>query len=311
VIAHKLLAAAAGVTLAMIGTAAPAQADTPRLAWILTSDDTPTARPSTTSKQAGEDEDLKTECAKHPEAQTGQGWPHSRFDQCFLQTRKALVLKDLDTFETLGEIDFTSSLLALAYDGTRRIDYVFDFDEFSVDARYPTEIYENTTLTVSFGGCSTLVVCSPTLPQISNTAAGWALAPSRHFVMTVTSGDDTGAGAFKIVHSLIDMDFSAVSTNPRVLPFNQAMAFSRGRFDSAGDALGAGKFWGAVMSDYIPTLVLDKEHRERLPSGGQARRRRPAPAVTDVSQLHREIRSRGRRPSPAPTHGRHRQAGQP
>ena len=50
----------------------------------------------------------------------------------------------------------SSSLLALAYDGQRRIDYVFTFDNFSLNLTYPADIYATSTLTVSFGGCSAL-----------------------------------------------------------------------------------------------------------------------------------------------------------
>ena len=66
------------------------------MAWILTDDTSnATARPNTTpgktahhsasprsaelapARKAAQKDDLKTECANHPEAQTDQGWPHS------------------------------------------------------------------------------------------------------------------------------------------------------------------------------------------------------------------------------------------
>ncbi|MEU4217338.1 hypothetical protein [Actinoplanes sp. NPDC026623] len=262
--ARRLLTAIVAVVLVMLGSGGPAHArpsgDGDRPAWtLITRTDTTKAGPARAAAPA---DDLKTECAKHSEAETDQGWPAGRYDQCFLKIKKAFILTDLETQQRLGEIDFSSSLLVHSYDNSRRVDYTFNFDEFSVDLRYGPEVYSDTTLTVAFGGCGALVTCSPALPQITNTAAGWALAPSRNYDLTVTSNDDAGTGTYKIVRSLITMDFAVVSANPRILGFNSTVAFSRSRFDTAGLALGGvatgNKLSGAVMSDYIPTAVFDK-----------------------------------------------------
>jgi hypothetical protein len=271
------------------------------MAWILVSSETTQETPpsaasrpplirtqprtaDTTPRQRSlQEDDLKTKCAKHPEAQTDQGWPHSRFDQCFLLTKKEFALTKVSTGQQVAWIKFSSSLLVFAYDGSRRIDYVFNFDEFSLDPGLlgsGQPYLDATTLAVSFGGCGTIVTCSPT-PVRSDTALGWNSAPSRTLQFSVTTDDNSGTGKFKIVRSLIDMKITTATAMPDIRPGSLTLAYSRGRFDSALGTLGGGKHRGAIMPDYVPTAVFDRSRNSPY--------RMEAVHIDDA--LHRPVRT--------------------
>ncbi|KAB1107442.1 hypothetical protein F6X54_26745 [Micromonospora aurantiaca] len=199
-------------------------------------------------------EDLKTDCQEHDESRRPEGWARNRFEQCFLGKRKVHLLSR-QSGVIVATIEFEYSLLAFAVDGSRKVNYVFDFDDFDTSGGEPLQI---TTLTVDFAGCGGVVACSPDPPLASKLVPDWQFG-NRHFEFSISSPNEAGDGTFLIARSLIQMNMSIVTVAPDVLPWREAvMTSSRVRFDSAKSALGAGKFYGAVFSDHVPTLEFDK-----------------------------------------------------
>ena len=199
-------------------------------------------------------DDLKTECQSRSEARTPSGWTKDRFQQCFLGARD-IALYSRPGGVRLARIMVDYSLLAFTYDGSRRVDYVFSFDDFKTEGGEPLPV---TTLTVSFSGCGGMVTCSPAAPGRTELVPAWDLAADRTILFTATTPQDTGTGTYKISKSLFMMDMNVVTAAPNVTPWSEAgMAASRVRFDSAGDPLG-GKFHGAVFSDHVPTAAFDR-----------------------------------------------------
>jgi hypothetical protein len=201
------------------------------------------------------EEDLKTDCQNRQESRSVHGWARSRFEQCFIGSRTAHLISRQSGI-VIATISFEYSLLAFAVDGSRRIDYVFDFDDFDTLGGQPLPV---TTLTVNFTGCGGLVECSPSvLPTRSELVPDWKTG-NRLYQFSVTSPDDTGDGTFKIARSEVQMNMSIVTLAPDIVPWEErGMAASRARFDSARSALGQGKFHGAIFPDNIPTLQLNR-----------------------------------------------------
>ncbi|MET7808886.1 hypothetical protein [Micromonospora chersina] len=199
-------------------------------------------------------DDLKTDCQQHSESRRPDGWARSRFEQCFIGSRTANLLSR-QSGTVIATVEFTFSLLAFSVDGSRRVDYVFDFDSFDTKGGEPLPI---TTLTVDFAGCGALVTCSANPPMVSKLVPDWKLG-NRLYQFSINSPNDTGVGKFFIARSLIQMNMSIVTTAPDVAPWAEvAMTSSRARFDSARAALGGGKYHGAVFPDHIPTVEFDK-----------------------------------------------------
>ncbi|HLL66912.1 MAG TPA: hypothetical protein VK453_14420 [Micromonosporaceae bacterium] len=211
-------------------------------------------------------DDLKSECQEHEEDSTRDGWTKDRFQQCFVGQR-TIHLMPRNGGIPVATIEVEFSLLAFAYDGQRRVDYVFSFDGFDVKGGEPLPV---TTLTVNFGGCGARTACAPASPSRSEFVPVWLGAPNRTYQFSVTSPDDVGAGAFKIERSFIQMDMTVFTPVPNVLPWQEsAMASSRARFDSAREALGSGKYHGTVFTDFVPTVEFDL--RQGSPHRSEAR----------------------------------------
>jgi hypothetical protein len=249
----------------------------PGYAWIVTADSSPlsssaAAQPATPtpeqslakpqprtsgqsrSARAALADDLKTACQSRPEATTAAGWTKDRFQQCFLGKRD-IGLYSMEDGSRLARIIVDYSLLAFSYDGNRRVDYVFSFDDFDTEGGEPLP---ETTLTVAFSGCGGPVNCSPAAPARTELVPSWKLAADRTIQFTATTPQDTGDGLYMITRALIMMDMTVVSAAPRIQPWSEVgMASSRVRFDSAG-AAGGGKFHGAVFSDNVPTVAFDR-----------------------------------------------------
>ncbi|MEW2377562.1 hypothetical protein AB0883_15885 [Micromonospora sp. NPDC047812] len=207
-------------------------------------------------------EDFKSECMISLSARRPEGWARSRFEQCFIGARTANLLSRQDA-TVVATIEMEYSLLAFSVDGSRKVDYIFDFDKFETKGGDPLPV---TTLTVDFFGCGGNIACAPSLPMRMATVPEW-LAGNRMYSFSVTSPNDTGEGDFKIARSLMQMNMSILTTAPNVYPWQEAaMASSRVRFDSARAPLGNGKFHGAVFSDHQPVAEFsahpDSEHRE-------------------------------------------------
>ena len=102
-----------------------------------------TGRESAATRAALAD-DLKTECQSRPEARTPSGWTKDRFQQCFLGKRD-IALHSRQDGTRLARIMIDYSVLAFTYDGSRKVDYVFSFDDFDTEGGEPLPV---TTLSV-------------------------------------------------------------------------------------------------------------------------------------------------------------------
>jgi len=86
----------------------------------------------------------------------------------------------------------------------------------------------------------------------------WKFGGNRRLDVTVTTPQDTGAGDFKTIASLMQLNMYLATERPGYKPWSEAgMASSRTRHDSAGAKLGAGPWHGAVFTDHVPTLTFD------------------------------------------------------
>ncbi|WP_130510083.1 NucA/NucB deoxyribonuclease domain-containing protein [Krasilnikovia cinnamomea] len=262
------------VTSGLPASAAPPALPAGELAWQVTSTTPPPVPAPSASRRGGDpklrvrahgqsavqhraaEDDFKTACLNNTASRDPGGWARSRYEQCFIGHRDVELLERRSdgTIVRVAKIMFNYSLLAFPVDGERRVDYLFDFDEFTTEGGEPLP---ETTLTVEFTGCSTLVTCSSTPTQRAELVPVWKTG-NRRYEFHITSPNDTGVGTFSIVRGLMTMNMSVVSAAPNIVPWLESgMAASRTRFDSAKAKLGQGKYHGAVFSDFIPTLDLD------------------------------------------------------
>lgn len=254
------------------------------------------ARPDVTrSVTAAQANDLRTDCTNHQtEAGRVQGWARSRFEQCYHYT-ETINLRTTSG-EYLGHFDFELWILAFAYDGSRRVDYVATVENVYQSSSMSDAL---TYLTIGFDCQGTAVTCSGPLSR-ADTIAGW-YAKSAMDTITVTSPDTTGVDPFKIVNFIENVGFTGEYRDGRTVPFvKPTEAINHVRFDTANAALGNGKFKGTVFTDNIPSMTLhltgagnDQEslhvddtlhHRERTFPTLIGKN---APGATDTNPLHR------------------------
>lgn len=268
------------------GTAKPPRTEVPRPL---------TGHESSTVRAALED-DLKTACRQNHEieAKTRDGWAKDRFQHCFLGSRTVDLLSS-NGGPPVASILFDYSVLAFAYDGERRVDYVFAFDDFDTKGGDPLP---ETTLTVAFDGCNGSAGCSGTPAARSELVPTWKTAPNRTIQFTITSPNGTGAGTYSIIKSLVQMTMTVITARPNYLPWEETgMISSRARFDSALDKLGNGKFHGTIFSDFVPVLELDRSaastYRAEAVHVDQALH---APVLTFPSFIGKSVPGEGNRP---------------
>jgi hypothetical protein len=200
---------------------------------------------------AADAQDLKTDCANHQnEAGRTQGWARSRFEQCHHYTEKINLYTTSGDY--LGYFDFELWMLAFAYDGSRRVDYVTMVENVHQSSSLVDEF---TYLTIRFDCRGTDITCTGPLSR-ADTIAGW-YARSTMDTITVTSPNGVGAGPYKTVDFTETVGFTGEYRDGRTIPFYKDVeAINHVRFDSAEAALGNGKFHGTVFTDHIPRFTL-------------------------------------------------------
>lgn len=77
------------------------------------------------------DPDLRSQRQQQSSAPAAAGWLKSRFETCFHQ-RQDLVLVRTDTLAQVGTLGFDEWILAFAYDGSRRVDFVGSIENIDV-----------------------------------------------------------------------------------------------------------------------------------------------------------------------------------
>lgn len=196
-------------------------------------------------------DDLRTDCGRHQtEAARVQGWARSRFEQCYHSTEKVNLYDTNGNY--YGYFDFELWILAFAYDGSRRVDYVTSVENVHQSTSLSDDL---TFLTIRFDCRSSEVSCSTNLSR-TDTIRGW-YTKSTMDTITITSPDDVGTGPYKIVDFMETIGFTGEYRNGNTVPFyKDTQAINRVRFDSANAALGNGKFKGTVFTDNAPRLEL-------------------------------------------------------
>ncbi len=207
-------------------------------------------RQPTTAALAAEAEDLRTECADHPEANSPTGWVKSRFETCVHQPVN-LTLKRPNQ-EILGHLAFDLWVLGFAYDGSRRVDYVSSIENIvpvhiSGDDPATWVLSQQFSDTVNLGDSGTdPVITPPTDTLRSAPLAEWVAVPQ--WTLTYTSPDTGGYDSTnsQIVAGRITLAMTL--TSPTAVPWIEPdMAHSNIRFDYAGPV--AGKHKGTVFTD--------------------------------------------------------------
>ncbi len=195
--------------------------------------------------------DLKTACANHAdEAARVQGWARSRFEQCYRSFEVVNLYNTNGAY--LGKFDFELWILAFAYDGSRRVDYVVSVENVHQGNTLRDDL---TYLTINLDCRGSNVTCAGPLSR-SDTIEGWWQRPAME-TMTVTSPKDVGSGPYLTVDFTETVGFVAEYRDGRTIPVAvDTHAINRVRFDSARSALGNGKFHGTVFSDKAPTFDL-------------------------------------------------------
>ncbi|MEU6384437.1 NucA/NucB deoxyribonuclease domain-containing protein [Streptomyces bauhiniae] len=207
-------------------------------------------RQPTTATWVAEAGDLRTDCAKHAEADSKTGWIKSRFESCVHQP-VALTLYNAKR-EVLGHLSFDLWVLGFAYDGSRRVDYVSSIENIvpvSVSGDDPATwvLSQQFSDTVNLGDSGANPVITPPEDTLrSAPLAEWVAVPQ--WTLTYTSPDSGGydSANSQIVAGRIILGMTL--TSPTAIPWVEPdMAHSDVRFDYAGPV--AGKYQGTVFTD--------------------------------------------------------------
>ncbi|TDC85533.1 hypothetical protein E1193_02550 [Micromonospora sp. KC606] len=242
--------------------AAPASAE---LGWFVTESvggtpvppdappQTNSALPRSTDRAiASAEDELKEVCrSEHAEAAaTQEGWLADRFSRCHIGHRK-VELRCAGCTTVVASVEFDYTLIGVAQNGTRRVDFTLTFDNWTA---LGGQERETTPMRVDLSGCSSgLVTCSPGSGAREQLLSAWRLDP--RFDITMTSVDNTGIGAEYLVNSLVELNMAITPVDPKTVPWVESdMTRAHVRFDSAGQV--AGKHNGTVFSDFIPTFDL-------------------------------------------------------
>ncbi|MGI5150021.1 NucA/NucB deoxyribonuclease domain-containing protein [Plantactinospora sp. CA-294935] len=247
---------------AVPATAAPASAE---FGWIVTESVggtpvPPDAPPQTNSAvprsadraTASREDELKEVCrSEHASAAaTQEGWMADRFSRCHIGHRK-VELRCTGCTTVLASVEFDYTLIGIAQNGTRQVDFTLTFDNWTALGGVERE---TTPMRVDLSGCNSgLVTCTPTSGEREQLLGTWRLDP--RFDVTMTSPDGTGIGAEYLVDSLVELNMAIMPVDPRIAPWiEDDMTRAQVRFDSAGQV--AGKHNGTVFADFIPTYDL-------------------------------------------------------
>ncbi|MCI4066107.1 hypothetical protein MRQ36_27590 [Micromonospora sp. R77] len=208
-------------------------------------------RTSNISTLATPADDLKQVCrSQHTqEASTKQGWMADRFNRCWIGHRN-VVLRCLNCPTMIASVEFDYTLVGIAQNGTRQVDFTLTFDNW---LPLGGEERETTPFRVSLSGCGSLVSCNPALGEFTQPLGSWRLAPT--WQVTMTSANNTGVGSEFLATSLVTMSMAITPLSANIQPWvENNMTTGQVRFDSAGAV--AGKYNGTVFSDFTPTYNL-------------------------------------------------------
>jgi hypothetical protein len=263
----KRLAVLLTTTLATVVAVAPAAAApaSAEVGWFVTESAggtpvPPDAPPQTSSALprsadraiASAEDELKQVCrSEHTSAAaTQEGWMADRFSRCHIGHRK-IELRCTGCTTVLASVEFDYTLIGIAQNGTRRVDFTLTFDNWTALGGLERD---TTPMNVELSGCGGgLVICTPTSARLEQPLGIWQLNP--RFDLTMTSVDGTGIGAEYLVTSLVELNMAIMPVDPKIAPWvEDDMTRAQVRFDSAGQV--AGKHNGTVFSDVIPTFDL-------------------------------------------------------
>jgi hypothetical protein len=218
-VSHHSPAGRRVVTIAIVAMSALLGLSTPAVAVTPGPANPPTRAASVPPSLVPAAVDLKQDCAAHSAAAgTLRGWARSRFEQCHHYFRH--INLNRVTGEHLGYIEFDLWILAFAYDGSRRVDYVTSVENVK---QTTTMVDALTFLTVEYLSCTgTNITC--TSPQRrESTIAGWFAQPTMS-VITVTSPNGTGAAPYGLVNFAAQVNILAEYRDGNTIPFAELIA---------------------------------------------------------------------------------------
>jgi hypothetical protein len=198
------------------------------------------------------EEDLKQACrSQHATAAaTRDGWMADRYSRCHIGHRK-IELRCANCSVVRASVEFDYTLIGIAQNGTRRVDFTLTFDNWIALGGLERE---TTPMRIDLSGCSgSMASCTPLSGERVQPLIDWHLNP--RFDVTMTSPDNTGTGAEYLVENLVELNMAIMPVDPTITPWIESdMTKAIVRFDSAGAV--AGKHHGTVFSDFIPTFDL-------------------------------------------------------
>ncbi|MEU8435416.1 hypothetical protein AB0F18_21365 [Streptomyces sp. NPDC029216] len=202
-------------------------------------------------------EDLRTECAKQPEAKSRKGWVKSRFETCVFQPVYLKLMDDKGRMR--GELWFDLWILGFSYDGSRRVDYTSSIENIHTKA-VAGENPANWKIRQSFSRTINASQSDPnpkmTEPSVTSRDENIAQWTAKPFWQLDYTSPDTGKldpVNKQVVSGMVSLEMQV--TSPTAVPWTDpVMAYSSVRFDYAGPT--AGKYKGTVFSEARVELVM-------------------------------------------------------
>ncbi|MGI5473320.1 NucA/NucB deoxyribonuclease domain-containing protein [Streptomyces sp. CA-132043] len=224
----------------------------------------PALAPRAAAADPGEEKDLRTECAKHTKAApSAKGWFKNRFEGC--QKRHFdLLFRNFDNTKAIGRLKFDQWVLAFAYDGARKVDYIASIEDIivqTVDGEDATKWQVSQDFSHIIDASNSdpdPVVNAPATTLRDELLGVWDKKPSWNLTYTSPDkGAQYSKGNLQRVFSTITMGLTANSPSSKK-PYQMVDAYhSNIRFDYAGPT--AGKYKGTVLTEARVELALNRK----------------------------------------------------
>jgi hypothetical protein len=199
--------------------------------------------------------DLRQDCLNHADqAAQLRGWARSRFEQCHHQALQKINLYK-DTGEYLGFIQYEFWLLAKADYSSRRVDMQVSLENVGLSTGLDGDLGY---ITLDVGNCAgaALITCTGETYRSDNIASWFARGALDPIV--ATSSDSTGTLPYYTVDLTALTSIQVEYRDGITVPWSSPLATTAARFDSAGSPIGSAPANGAVVSDAVPTMDIDR-----------------------------------------------------
>ena len=126
-----------------------------------------------------------------------------RFSRCHIGHRK-VELRCINCQTVLASVEFDYTLIGIAQNGTRQVDFTLTFDNWTALGGHERE---TTPMRIDLSGCSgNFVTCTPAAGEWEQPLGLWHLNP--RFNVTMTSTENTGIGAEYLANSLVELNMA-------------------------------------------------------------------------------------------------------